>query len=173
MTTHARLTIHARLTTDALHSGSRRALRSLSWLTAAQARVFGLALDVELGAGVASWHTPLHAARALQLTEPRRRFRLAARLDRLVADAHRPPFTGRRATGAVAVAPCRTSVLGCASQVADLAAILRDPAPVTAEGVARLQTLLCDGGGPLYTADRTGELQRSLHRITRLIAARD
>ena len=152
------------------HALSRRSRPSEPRLVGLRARLHARALDGELAAGRASWGSPVHAARALQLTDRRRRARLATALDRLVAEASHPPTRSYRM--AVAVAPCRAAVLGCTSQIAALAAILRDPAPVSAEGIARLRALLGDGSGPLYTPNRTGELQRALHQITRLIAVR-
>jgi hypothetical protein len=132
-----------------------------------QARVHGMSLDRELAAGVATWRSPCHAARAVQLTSPRYRASLADGLDRLLAEARRPARYHRLSA---AVPPCRASVLGCASQIADLATAMRSAGPVSAEAVAGLRVLLCDGAGPVYNAGRGGELQRTLRRITLAVA---
>jgi hypothetical protein len=55
--------------------------------------------------------------------------------------------------------------MGCSSPLSDLVVSLRGPEPVHAEGIARLQALLCNGAGPLYTPNRLGDLQRALHQI--------
>jgi hypothetical protein len=154
------------------HAPSRRRRRAParhrpSWHVALSARLHAPQLDRELAAGIATWRTPRHAARALQLTDPRRRLTLAATLDRLVVEAHHPRLVAQRLSAAIP--PSRSSVLACESLIRDIAATLREPVPVTAEGVARLRAILCDGTGPLYTPNRTGELRRALHQITRLM----
>jgi hypothetical protein len=61
------------MSTHALPIGPARRRRRPPALTAARARLHSHSLDRELGAGIATWRTPLHAARALQLTGRRRR----------------------------------------------------------------------------------------------------
>jgi hypothetical protein len=153
------------MTTGALTRRARAPRPPL--LIGLQARVHAMSLDHELAAGVATWRSPRHAARAVQLTGQRYRASLADGLDRLLAEARRPARYHRLSA---AVPPCRASVLGCASQMVDLSAALRSEAPVSAEAVAGLRVLLCDGAGPVYNASRGGELQRALRRITLAIA---
>ena len=72
--------------TPALASPSIPALtvRRLPQLTRLLARLRSPKLDKELAAGAASWSSPVHAARALQLTGTRHRRALARSLERLV-----------------------------------------------------------------------------------------
>ena len=135
-------------------------------LDALKARLHGRALDRELASGVTSWRSRRHANRSLQLTSRRRRDGLAATLQSTLSDAG----SGRLALYTCVIAPCRPSVIGCAGQLSELAARLRDPEPVNAEGMARLELLLSDGIGPLYTPNRLGDLQRALHQIKHCLA---
>ena len=43
----------------------------------------------------------------------------------------------------------------------------RGPEPVSAEGMARLQRLLCDGAGPLYCAGMAEQLRQALEHVSR------
>ena len=138
-----------------------------SLVGAVRARLHARALDRDLASGVVSWRSPRHATRALQLTSRRRRDGLAKTLERTLDNAHEPKLALLMSS---MVMPCRRSVLGCVTQFADLAACLRGPEPVAAEGVARMEALLCDGSGSLYTPNRSGELQRSLHQVKRCLA---
>ncbi len=83
--------------TPALASPSIPALtvRRRPRLTRLLARVRSPKLNRELAAGAASWSSPVHAARALQLTGTRHRRALARSLERLVESAAAPhaPFT--------------------------------------------------------------------------------
>ncbi len=54
----------------------------------------------------------------------------------------------------------------CAPTIWEIVATLREPAPVSAEGMARLRSLLCDGAGPLYCADGD-QLRQALEHISR------
>ena len=144
-------------------SRSRRPqARTPGRLAALRARLHRQSLDLELARGIAPWRSPAHAARALQLTTPRRREICAQALERVLADTeHRPRGIGSR----VAVPPDPAVILN-APLVWQIVATLRDPAPVSAEGMARLQMLLCDGGGPLYRADGD-QLRQALDHIAR------
>lgn len=126
-----------------------------AWPTAASrisARVRGAALDRQLADGVATWSSRAHAARAVHITSARSRRGLARALERLLAEAAAPT---RAQLGSAVVPACRASVIEAAPQIAGLAVRLRSRAPVQAAGVARLLTLLSDGGGPVYS--RTGD----------------
>jgi hypothetical protein len=69
-----------------LGRGRRRARPAGLW-----ARLRAPWLDRQLAAGVSSWHSRAHAARALQLTTHRTRRRLARVLEQLVERAEDPP----------------------------------------------------------------------------------
>jgi hypothetical protein len=133
-----------------------------------RARTRAGALDRQLAAGVPSWRTELHAARALQLTGPRHRRAVADTLERLERRSIQPIHSGT--VLALIVPPCRASVRQCAWQIEELVALLRSEEPIAVEGMARLHLLLHDGTGPLYLPDHGGELSRALHQARRTIA---
>ncbi len=127
-------------------------------------------LDKELAAGVPSWHSPRHAARAVQLASRRHRTELAQGLDRALGDARRPAVNFRRTTY---VAPCRSSVLHCAPLLEDLSAVLASGLPVDPAALARLRVLARDGIGPFYCGGRCAELAEALNLISAGIVAED
>ncbi len=127
-------------------------------------------LDKELAAGIASWESPRHAARALQLASRRHRTELAQGLDRVLGDARRPAANFRRTTY---VAPCRRSVLHCAPLLEDLSTVLSGSLPLDPRAVARLRVLARDGIGPFYCGGRCAELAEALNLISRGIVAQD
>ncbi len=94
----------------------------------------------------------------------RRREAYAQALERILAETERP----RNATRLSAVvAPDPAGVILCAPVIWEIVTALRASAPVSAEGMARLRALLCDGAGPLYGSGRRDELRRSLEHIAR------
>jgi hypothetical protein len=101
-------------------------------------------LDHEIASGGAPT-SPLLRMRAAALIEPRRRKRLAVHFDRLVDEvAKLPPRMS-------AAAPLnRPAIEEAGPLLLGLARDLRDPGPVSPQGVARAVLLLTDGGGPLY-----------------------
>ena len=119
-------------------------------------------LDRQLADGVASWASPSHAARALQLTGARSRRSWAGSLERLVEHAERPSTR----FGSAVVAPCREQVREALPLILDIAARLRATAPVGAAGVARLRALLCDGNGPCYSRSDQGALRIALQAVS-------
>ncbi len=123
-------------------------------------------LDRELAAGVASWRSELHAARALQLTSDRNRRGLARSLERLVADTESPPAPFRGA----AVPPCREQVLDALPVIRLVAARLRSGDPVHATGIARLSALLSEGAGPCYMRIKPDALTNALLDIAQWLA---
>jgi hypothetical protein len=133
----------------------------LAWL---RARLHGGALDRDLACGIAPWRSPAHAARALQLTSAGRREACAQGLERVLAETERPPRPSR--LGAVVVADPAAVIL-CAPQIWEIVGTLRGPDPVSAEGMARLRAILCDGGGPLYTPGHADGLRQALDHIAR------
>ncbi len=127
-------------------------------LVALGARLHHGSLDRDLAAGIAAWRSPEHAARTSQLTSRRHRRRLAAALDNIVSVAPLPP--SQQARGAVP--PCRASIAATRGQIRSLAERLRSDAPVAAAGIVRLEALLCDGAGPVYTPGHADVLAGAL-----------
>jgi hypothetical protein len=115
-------------------------------------------IDRDLGSGIAAWRSPAHAARVAQLTSAKRRRRLADALDHLLWAAAAP--RSHQAPGTIV--PCRASVQATAGQIRWLARLLRSDAPIAAAGVVRLEALLYDGAGPVYTPGRTEALDGAL-----------
>jgi hypothetical protein len=127
-------------------------------------------LDRQLVDGVASWQSPTHAARALQLTSERRRRALARSLQRLVEHAGRP--AGLSIATAV-VPPCREQVHSALPVILEICSQLGSRAPVDACGVARLQELLSDGGGPCYVCMYPDALMIALQDVSRWMEVND
>jgi hypothetical protein len=110
-------------------------------------------IDRQLAAGVSSRTSPLHELRALKLTTPRARRRLAAGLAgalRRARDTH--------ASVSSAVRPHAAEVIAARAVFAALDRRLREEQPVTPRGMAMLQELLTDGAGPLYQPSEPGAL---------------
>jgi hypothetical protein len=127
-------------------------------------------IDRQLTRGVASWHSPTHAARALQLTNRRRRCVLAAGLERLAADAARPPLRSHRAP---VIAPCREQVQAALPLILAIATRLRADGPVDARGVAGLRLVITDGAGPCYSRIYPGALTDALEPVSQWLDAPD
>lgn len=138
---------------------ARRGPREPGFGARALAAVACVALDRRLTDGAATTGRPLLEARAWQLTRMSERQRLAARLDALLDDVERP---ARRRIAEVSV--CREEVWTARCEILRLAARLRDPQPVRAEGVALACRTLTDGAGPLYHPRANDELYRELRR---------
>ena len=133
-------------------------------LSAVRARLLSCALDRQLAHGVQSWRSPVHAARALQLTGPRGRASLARSLDDLVEHASLPRS---RLIGTAIIQPCREQVWDALPQILALTARLRDGRPVGSRGVAAVTEILRDGAGPCYRATHRGALTSALERVSR------
>ncbi len=134
------------------------------------ARVRGPWLDRQLARGVATWRSPAHAARAVQVTSDRRRRALTRALERLVEQSYRPP--GRSMASAV-IAPCRRQVRAALPEILDVCARLRSDVPVDPRGVVRLRHLLCDGGGPCYVWMHADALTTELREVSRWLEVND
>jgi hypothetical protein len=128
----------------------------------AKARLRAPWLDRSLAGGIASWRSPLHAARALQLTSERSRRRLARSLERLAEHARQSPGPFRGAE----VTPCREQVSEALPVIVGIATLLRSGDPVDARGIARLKVLLADGAGPCYIKIRPNALTNALHETS-------
>ncbi len=117
------------------------------------ARLRARSLDRALIDGADPAESTLLAAHARRLASPRTREDLADALERLARLDTRRKF---------AVFPHPCAVGANTAGLKELAARLRDPAPVYSAGVARLRRLVSDGTGAMY-ADRNGEwLRREL-----------
>jgi hypothetical protein len=139
-------------------------------LASLRARLRAGSLDRELACGVPSWASPLHAARALQLTDRHHRMKLAESLDRIVENASLP---GADFIGSAVVPPCRRQVLQATGELLEIASRLRGPSLVAARGVALVVELLCDGAGPCYRCTYTRALTRALRPVARHLGAEE
>jgi hypothetical protein len=154
------------MSSHALASGRRSQARRPGRLLSLRARLRHGSLDRELASGIAPWRSPAHAARALQLTSARRRDTYAMGLERVLAETERTG--GRLATRfSGVVMPDPASVILCAPTIWEIVGALRGPAPVSAEGMARLGALLTDGAGPLYCAGDAAQLRQAFEHISR------
>jgi hypothetical protein len=159
--------------TGALHHGSpvfgtpRR--RSRHPLAPLLARLRGPWLNRQLAAGVEPWRSPVHAARARQLTGDRTRRMLARGLERLVEQAEEPPSFSRTAV----IQPWRPGVREARPLMLTLASRLRGSAPVDPRGIAALKDLLTDGAGPVYTPSDPNTLKRQLELIDQWLDVQD
>jgi hypothetical protein len=147
--------------------GSERSqLRPPGRLASLRARLRHESLDRELACGIAPWRSPAHAARALQLTSARRRETYAQGLERVLAETE---LAGGRVSARFSgvVMPDPAAVILCAPTIWEIVVTLRAPTPVSAEGMARLRALLCDGAGPLYCAGNPDQLRQALEHISR------
>jgi hypothetical protein len=119
------------------------------------ARLHGQTLDWALIAGADPADCNQLAARAAWLTKRSTRAEIADGLERLVEVA-RDESSGRR------IRPRRRAVLASEPELAELAELLRGPAPVYAQGLAMLRQLVTDGTGPAYVDDDGAALPERL-----------
>jgi hypothetical protein len=110
-------------------------------------------LDRQLAAGVSPGASALLTTRGERLTSRRYRARIAAGLARVVRDAEAATrgFTA-------AVRPDRREVIAARTVITTLDRRLRAAEPVSAQGVAMLESLLTDGMSPLYRPTEYGAL---------------
>ena len=122
-----------------------------------QARVWRRSLDQELADGANPAECPQWAARAAELTSRAGRERAAQEVEQLIhfgEERHR-----------IRMGPHAAAARANRADLEQLVAMLRDPAPLYAQGLARLQVVLSDGTGPVYT-DRHGRaLARELAQV--------
>ena len=110
-------------------------------------------LDRQLAEGASPSASALLAIRCRRLTGRRYRARVAEGLARRVRDAE----ATRRGFSA-AIRPDRREVVAARTVLATLDRRLRAPEPVSAQGVAMLESLLTDGVSSLYLPTEPGEL---------------
>jgi hypothetical protein len=159
--------------TDALHHASHRFVtrrrRSRHPLAPLMAGLRAPWLNRQLAAGVEPWCSPVHAARARQLTGHRTRRMLARGLERLVEQAEEPPSLSRAAV----IHPWRPGVREARPLILTLASRLRGSAPVDPRGIAALKDLLTDGGGPVYSPGDPNTVKRQLEVIDQWLDVHD
>ena len=114
-------------------------------------------LDRRLAAGESPEASALLAIRSRRLTSRRFRARVAAGLARAVRDAE---ATTRGFSAAIR--PDRREVIAARTVLATLDRRLRAPEPVSAQGIALLESLLTDGASPLYRPTEPGALGSQL-----------
>ena len=110
-------------------------------------------LDRQLAAGASPDASELLAIRGWRLTSPGHRARVAAGLARAAGDALTAPHAF-----SAAVRPDAGEVAAARIVLAALDRRLRAPEPVSACGVALLESLLTDGTSPLYRPTEPGAL---------------
>jgi hypothetical protein len=143
--------------------------RRLQRARSLMARLRAPRLDRQLATGSEPWQSPVHAARALQLTSNRSRRTLARTLEKLVERAEEPPALYLSAV----VPPCRQQVREARPLMLTLAARLRSDAPLDPRGVAELKSLISDGAGPVYVPGRPDALKTRLESIASALVAQD
>jgi hypothetical protein len=119
-----------------------------------RARLRAMSLDEQLAAGSSPESNVLLALHAARLSQPNQRRRLAASLRAVALAAQRP----RRTKAPID----REGVRFVLGELEAVATRLESNQPVDVCGVARLRTLLADGGSPLYHRSQNGLLQREL-----------
>jgi hypothetical protein len=123
----------------------------------ALARLRSFSLDERLAAGEDPARSRMLAAQAARLTAPRHREVLAQALGGLVLAAHHGTRRSR-------VSPSRNAVLGNEQALRALARRVDSREPLYARGLARLERLLSDTTGPVFSGGAAG-LSAELARI--------
>lgn len=120
-------------------------------------RLRAWSLDTQLARGACPDSSAALSLRAHQLIGFTERRRLTREIASVLREAARDPYIGGWE------APiCRVQVLAARTDLCELAERLLTPSPVDARGVAQVQMLLRDGGGPVYRRTYRGELQRAV-----------
>ena len=114
-------------------------------------------LDRQLAAGAGPDASALLAIRGERLTSRRYRARVAAGLARAVRDAEATTHGF-----SAAVRTDRREVIAARTVLATLDRRLRAAEPVSAQGIALLESLLTDGASPLYRPAEPGALGSQL-----------
>ena len=131
------------------------------------ARMLAPWLDEELGRGMGASLSGAHAARAEQLTGERARRRVARTLDRLVDRAQNP----RPAYLSPLLPPCPEQVRDAMPLILSIRSRLLAGHPLSAQGIARLKTLLRDRSGACYASSGEGALTVALQEVSELLGA--
>jgi hypothetical protein len=117
-------------------------------------------LNAALGRGADPCESAALAYCAARLTSDRTREKLAGWVEEILDAAARP--TPRLSS---AVKPLRDEVMAARPLLIQVAELLRSTAPLYSQGLAMLEELLRDGGGPLYSSTSRGALGRELELI--------
>jgi hypothetical protein len=141
----------------------RTRLRALS---RAKAALFRGRIDAELARGADPEGDPALARRARQLTRARYRRRLAASVDRLVAEIDSDP-SGYRSS---AVPVRRDQVAEARGTLVAIAGALRDLDSVNPQGVALTLRLITDPASPLYSGSAHALRREAGEALERLLA---
>ena len=129
------------------------------------ARALAPWLDEELARGMQASLSEAHTARAQQLAGKRARRTVAHRLDRLVDRAQNQRTPSRIALGS----PCHEQVRDAMPLILAIRSRLLSGEPLTAQGIARLKTLLGDRRGPCYVRSGPHSLTVALQEISELL----
>lgn len=133
------------------------------WSDHLLARLHASRLDRDLANGIASWQSPAHAARSLQLTTGRKRVSLAKGVESLIEMAEEPR---RLYLLTPVIQPSRRQVRDAKPLIRAIAARMRDGEPLDARSAAALRLLLTDGTGPCYGPALPGALKAALETVT-------
>ena len=137
-------------------------------LAAGVSRLRWQSLDRALARGADPSSSAVLEQRALHLTSRATRRRLATSLRGVIMAASRPP-----AMPSSRIPPSRPQVPAARLELAAIELLLKSDSPVYAQGMARLELLLTDGGGPLYSPDYPAALSGELDRIMDALGARE
>jgi hypothetical protein len=134
-------------TTEVLAGTSRQNDRTAAspLRTRLRTRLHRNRLDVELAKGADPNGETLRARRARQLTSEETRQRIAASLERLLAEADEAP---RPFSSKVPIA--RAQIRDCRWDIEGLVERLKAPTYICPQAVAMANLLIHDGAGPLY-----------------------
>ena len=135
-------------------------------LSRAKAALFRGRIDAKLARGADPEGDPALARRARQLTRARSRRRLAASVDRLVAEVDYDP--GGRLSSAVPVR--RDQVAEARATLVAIAGALRDLDSVDPRGVALVLRLITDPASPLYSGTGRALRLEAGEALERLLA---
>jgi hypothetical protein len=139
-----------------------RASGGASLGTRVRTRLHRHKLDKELASGADPNINSLRYERARELVGEQNRRRIAASLEQLLGEADSSP---RAFTSRVPIA--RAAIRDSRGSLDTIVELLRTPAYISAQGVARISLLLSDGAGPLYGNNpaHSEELRRALETV--------
>jgi len=137
-------------------------------LVAGISRARWQALDRALASGADPSSSAALAERARHLTSTATRLRLASSVREVILAAGGPP-----SMPSSRIPPSRPEVPAARLELAAIEMRLRSDARVNARGMARLELLLTDGGGPLYSPDYPAALSNEIDRIVDGLGGRE
>ena len=137
-------------------------------LTRVRAGLQRPSLNAALARGADPCESAALAYCAARLTSDRTREKLAGWVGEILDAAARP-----RLRLAWAVQPLRDEVTAARPLLIQVAELVRSTTPLYSQGLAMLEELLRDGGGPLYFPTRRGALSRELELILAALEGRE